>query len=168
MVFDTSKFANYDKFARLDLEKQFAGARVEVDSEKKKPWDFLLWVTNQPKHIMQWDSPWDRGFPGWHIECSAMAMKYFGDSIDIHAGGQDLMFPHHENEIAQSEGATGKPFVHHWMHVAFVRINQEKMSKSLGNFFVLKEALSKINKNYFSQIIVTTGEGRGWLREYVQ
>lgn len=86
-----------------------------------------------------WQSPWGHGRPGWHIECSAMAMKYFGDSMDIHAGGQDLIFPHHENEIAQSEGATGKPFVHHWMHVAFVRINQEKMSKSLGNFFTLRE-----------------------------
>src|SRR5919204_68457 len=98
---------------------------------------FALWFLNKPRHLMQWDSPWGRGYPGWHIECSAMSIKYLGETFDIHCGGVDLVFPHHENEIAQSECATGKPFVRYWVHPEFLIVEGEKMSKSLGNFFTL-------------------------------
>lgn len=136
VYYKVDSFPAYGALSKRSLEDLQAGARVEINQKKKNPLDFALWKSEEKGF---WQSPWGHGRPGWHIECSAMAMKYFGDSMDIHAGGQDLIFPHHENEIAQSEGATGKPFVHHWMHVAFVRINQEKMSKSLGNFFTLRE-----------------------------
>src|SRR4030042_976955 len=122
VIFDTSKFPKYAKFARLNPEKQYSGTRVEVDPDRKSPWDFALWVSNQPKHIMQWDSPWGRGFPGWHIECSAMSMKYLGEQIDIHTGGEDHIKIHHTNEIAQSEAATGKQFVQYWSHSTFLTI----------------------------------------------
>src|SRR4030042_5336271 len=116
LVFDTSKFPDYDKFAKLDLKKQRPGARVEVDPEKKNPWDFLLWVTNQPKHLMQWESPWGKGFPGWHIECTAMSTKYLGERFDIHTGGIEHIPVHHSNEIAQALGAFGHQAVNYWLH----------------------------------------------------
>lgn len=141
LIYDTSKFKKYADFAKLKLEKQKAGARVEVDPEKKNPWDFALWITNQPTHIMQWDSPWGRGFPGWHIECSAMSMKYLGETFDIHTGGVDHIPVHHTNEIAQSEAATGKKFVRYWLHNEFVLVEGQKMSKSLENIFTMKDII---------------------------
>jgi cysteinyl-tRNA synthetase len=122
----------------LNLEGQYAGARVKVDDERKNPSDFALWVTNQPKHIMLWDSPWGKGFPGWHAECSAMAMKYLGETIDVHTGGIDHIPVHHTNEIAQSECATGKKYVDYWFHSDFLNIENEKMSKSLNNLYTLE------------------------------
>ena len=143
VIFDTAKFPNYARFARLDLEGQQAGSRVEVDAERRNPSDFALWVTNQPNHLMQWDSPWGRGFPGWHIECSAMAMHYLGEEIDLHTGGIDHIPIHHTNEIAQSEAATGKPFVRYWLHTAFLNVNGAKMSKSLGNLYTLDDVVAQ-------------------------
>ena len=116
----------------MNLEDQEAGARVEVNAEKRNPADFALWKLANPTHAMQWDSPWGRGFPGWHIECSAMSMKYLGQTFDIHCGGVDHIPIHHENEIAQSEGCTGVPFVRYWMHAEFLQINSGKMSKRAG------------------------------------
>lgn len=133
LVFDTGKFPAYADFSRLNLEKQFAGARTEIDPEKKKPWDFLLWVTNQPEHVMQWDSPWGKGFPGWHIECTAMSTKYLGETFDIHTGGREHIPVHHTNEIAQGFGAFGHQTANFWLHNDWLIINGEKMSKSLGN-----------------------------------
>jgi cysteinyl-tRNA synthetase len=143
VIFDTAKFPRYADFARLNLEGQEAGARVEVDSERRNPADFALWVTNQPNHLMQWDSPWGRGFPGWHIECSAMSMRYLGEELDVHTGGIDHIPVHHTNEIAQSEAATGKPFVRYWMHTAFLNVDNQKMSKSLGNLYTLDDIVGQ-------------------------
>lgn len=139
VIFDTGKFPRYADFARLDLSGQEAGVRVAVDPERKRPQDFALWITNQPQHLMQWDSPWGRGFPGWHLECSAMAMHYLGETIDIHTGGIDNIPVHHTNEIAQSEAATGKPFVQCWVHSAFLNVDGQKMSKSLGNLYTVED-----------------------------
>ena len=130
------------KLSRRNLEEMQAGARIEVDERKRHPMDFALWKEAKPGEPF-WDSPWGKGRPGWHIECSAMSMKYLGDTFDIHGGGKDLIFPHHENEIAQSEAATGNPFARYWLHNGFVNINAEKMSKSLGNFFTIREVLEK-------------------------
>ncbi len=138
VYYDTSKFADYGKLSKQNLEELEAGARVDVEEVKKHPMDFVLWKNQKPGEPA-WESPWGLGRPGWHIECSAMSMKYLGETIDIHSGGQDLIFPHHENEIAQSEGATGKPFANYWMHNGFINIDNEKMSKSLGNFFTVRE-----------------------------
>jgi len=143
VIFDTQKFPDYAKFARLDLEGQQAGHRVVVDPERRTPWDFALWVTNQPKHVMQWDSPWGRGFPGWHIECSAMSMKYLGEEFDLHTGGEDHIKIHHSNEIAQSEAATGKKFARYWFHTHFMNIGNQKMSKSLNNLFTLDDLAAR-------------------------
>lgn len=142
VYFDTQAFPGYGKLSGQDTEELEAGARVEVGEAKRSPMDFALWKAAKPNEP-QWDSPWGPGRPGWHIECSAMSMKYLGDTLDIHAGGQDLIFPHHENEIAQSEGATGKPFARYWLHNGYLNINNEKMSKSLGNFFTVKDILAK-------------------------
>jgi cysteinyl-tRNA synthetase len=120
-----------------------AGTRVEVKSEKRHPNDFALWKKAEPEHIMRWPSPWSVGFPGWHVECSAMSMKYLGETFDIHGGGIDNQFPHHECEIAQSEGATDKPFVRYWIHNNLVTVNGQKMSKSLGNVILLKDGFKK-------------------------
>jgi cysteinyl-tRNA synthetase len=141
VYFDVEKFPSYGKLALLDLEKLKAGARVEVDSNKRHPADFVLWFTKSKfeNQELQWDSPWGRGYPGWHIECSAMAMKYLGEQFDIHCGGIDHIPVHHTNEIAQSEGATGKPWVNFWMHSEFILLNKEKMSKSKGGFLVLSD-----------------------------
>jgi len=139
LIFDTGKYPDYWRLGRLNLEEQRAGARVEVDPERKNPSDFALWITNQPKHLMQWDSPWGRGFPGWHIECSAMSMKYLGDEIDIHTGGIDHIPVHHTNERAQNFAATGKEVVHYWMHNAFLQLGEARMGKSEGNIMTISE-----------------------------
>jgi cysteinyl-tRNA synthetase len=145
VYFDTSKFKDYGKMAKLDLKNLRAGARVEVAEGKISPSDFALWK-NSPKdkkRDMEWDSPFGRGFPGWHIECSAMAMKFLGHTIDIHCGGVDHIPVHHTNEIAQSEAATGKPFSQFWLHNEFMLVDGKKMSKSLGNFFTLRDIIEK-------------------------
>jgi len=141
LFFDVRKFEGYGKLSKRNLDEMMAGARVEVDERKKDPLDFVLWKRAKEGEPA-WASPWGPGRPGWHIECSVMSIKYLGETFDIHAGGKDLIFPHHENEIAQSEAWTGKPFARVWMHNGFVNINQEKMSKSLGNFFTIKEILN--------------------------
>jgi cysteinyl-tRNA synthetase len=142
VYFKVDQFAGYGKLSGRDLEDMKAGARVEVDSRKAHPMDFALWKAAKPGEPA-WDSPWGLGRPGWHIECSAMSLKYLGNSFDFHGGGSDLIFPHHENEIAQSEAFTGQqPFVRYWLHNGFITVNEEKMSKSLGNFFLVKDILA--------------------------
>lgn len=143
IVFDTSKFPDYAKFANLKLDKQEAGSRVEVDPEKKNPWDFLLWVTNQPDHIMKWDSPWGVGFPGWHIECTAMSTKYLGNNFDIHTGGKEHVGVHHTNEIAQGYGAFGYQTANYWLHNEWLMLKGEKISKSLGNMVLVADIINK-------------------------
>ncbi len=142
VYYDISSFPGYGKLSGRDIEKMQAGARVDVDDRKRNPLDFALWKSAKPGEPF-WESPWGPGRPGWHIECSAMSMRYAGETLDLHAGGQDLIFPHHENEIAQSEGATGKPFSRYWLHNGFLDIEGEKMSKSLGNFLTVKDILQK-------------------------
>ncbi|MFS8501685.1 MAG: cysteine--tRNA ligase [Caldicoprobacter sp.] len=144
VYFDTSAFPEYGKLSGQKLEELEAGARVEVEEGKRNPMDFALWKAQKPGEPA-WDSPWGKGRPGWHIECSVMAMKYLGDTIDIHAGGQDLIFPHHENEIAQSEAVTGKPFARYWLHNGYINVNNQKMSKSLGNFFTVRDILKQFD-----------------------
>lgn len=139
LVFDTAKFGDYAKFANLKLEEMDCGARVEVDSDKKHPWDFLLWVTNQPNHIMKWDSPWGVGFPGWHLECTAMSTKYLGETFDIHTGGIEHIGVHHTNEIAQGFGAFGHQTANYWLHNAWLTLKEGKMSKSLGNVYTVQD-----------------------------
>jgi cysteinyl-tRNA synthetase len=142
------KFSSYGELAHQDRDNLRAGARVSIVNAKTDPLDFALWKIAKPGEPA-WDSPWGKGRPGWHIECSAMSLDCLGEHFDIHGGGFDLIFPHHQNEIAQSEGATGKKFVNTWMHVGFVTINKEKMSKSLGNFFTIRDVL----KNYPPEVI---------------
>lgn len=144
VYFNARKFNDYGKLSHQSLDDLEAGSRIDVDERKKDPVDFALWKKQKPGEP-GWDSPWGVGRPGWHIECSTMSMKYLGETIDIHAGGIDLIFPHHENEIAQSEARTGKPFAKYWMHAAFLNINNQKMSKSLNNFFTAREVLEKYN-----------------------
>jgi len=151
--YSVRKFAGYGKLSGKSLEDLRAGERVEVDAAKHDPLDFVLW-----KHAKEgepyWESPWGRGRPGWHIECSAMSSELLGNHFDIHGGGQDLQFPHHENEIAQSEGAHGGTFVNYWMHNGFVRVDNEKMSKSLGNFFTVREILERYDAEVVRFFIV--------------
>jgi cysteinyl-tRNA synthetase len=135
-------FDGYGKLSGKSLEDLHAGERVEVDPNKRDPMDFVLWKTAKPGEP-SWESPWGPGRPGWHIECSAMSEHFLGAHFDLHGGGQDLLFPHHENEIAQSEGAHGHTFVNYWVHNGFVRVDNEKMSKSLGNFFTIREVLAR-------------------------
>ena len=142
VFFSVDSFPEYGKLSGRKLEDMEAGARVDVDERKQNPFDFALWKSSKPGEPA-WDSPWGRGRPGWHIECSAMSSQYLGHTLDIHGGGKDLIFPHHENEIAQSEAAFGGAFVKYWMHNGFVNIDQEKMSKSLGNFLLIKEVLKR-------------------------
>jgi cysteinyl-tRNA synthetase len=142
VYYDVSSFEEYGKLSGNTVEALVSGARVEAAEDKRDPADFALWISN-PKHVMQWEAPWGRGYPGWHLECSAMAMKYLGDTFDLHIGGEDLKFPHHECEIAQSEGATGKPFARRWLHVKYLMVEGQKMSKSLGNFYTLSDLLDK-------------------------
>ncbi len=139
VYFDVSSFPGYCKLSGQNLEELQSGSRIEVNSFKKNPLDFVLWKAKKPGEP-SWDSPWGQGRPGWHIECSAMAMKYLGNTLDIHSGGTDLIFPHHENEIAQAEAATGELFVKYWIHNEYILIDKEKMSKSLGNFMTAREA----------------------------
>ncbi|NPA48691.1 MAG: cysteine--tRNA ligase [Thermodesulfobacteria bacterium] len=141
VYFAVEKFPEYGKLSGRNLEEMRAGARISVSEKKRHPLDFALWKAEKPGEP-SWESPWGRGRPGWHIECSAMAMHYLGETIDIHGGGLDLIFPHHENEIAQSEAATGKPFVRYWLHNGMVTVEREKMSKSLGNFVTIKHMLA--------------------------
>jgi cysteinyl-tRNA synthetase len=136
------RFAGYGKLSGKSLDELRAGERVEVDTTKQDPLDFVLWKKSKPEEP-KWPSPWGEGRPGWHIECSAMSARLLGEPFDIHGGGEDLQFPHHENEIAQSEGASGSKFVNYWMHNAFIQVDKEKMSKSLGNFFTVREVLAK-------------------------
>lgn len=142
VYFDTKKDSGYGKLSGQNLDDLEAGARIDVDDVKRNPADFALWKAQKPGEPA-WDSPWGKGRPGWHIECSAMSMKYLGETFDIHCGGKDLLFPHHENEVAQSECATGKPFARYWMHNGFININNEKMSKSAGNFFTVRDILKE-------------------------
>lgn len=139
IYFDISTFPSYGSLSRLDLEGQQAGARVEVNREKRHPADFALWRKADPSHLMQWDSPWGRGYPGWHVECSAMGMKYLGDRIDIHTGGIDHVPVHHENEVAQSDAFAGHRVVQHWMHNEFLLVDGGRMAKSLDNFYTLSQ-----------------------------
>lgn len=139
IYFDISKFEGYGKLSLLNLEEQQAGARVEVNSQKRHPADFALWKKAEPGHIMQWDSPWGRGYPGWHIECSAMSRKYLGMPFDVHTGGVDHIPVHHENEIAQNEALTGKQSVNYWVHGEFMLVDNGKMSKSLGNTYRISD-----------------------------
>src|SRR5258706_9325620 len=146
--FAVRRFPGYGKLSGKSLDELRAGERVDVDASKEDPLDFVLWKRAKPGEP-KWPSPWGEGRPGWHIECSAMSCTLLGEQFDIHGGGIDLQFPHHENEIAQSEGATGKPFVKYWMHNGFLNIDNEKMSKSLGNFFVLRDVL----KHYDAEVV---------------
>ncbi|AKN33000.1 cysteinyl-tRNA synthetase [Clostridium carboxidivorans P7] len=146
VYFHTKKFKDYGKLSGQNLEDLQAGARISVDERKKDPMDFAVWKSQKPGEPA-WKSPWGMGRPGWHIECSCMAYNLLGETIDIHAGGSDLAFPHHENEVAQSEARTGKTFAKYWMHSAFVNVNNEKMSKSLNNFFTAREILEKYDSD---------------------
>ncbi|MBQ2818433.1 MAG: cysteine--tRNA ligase [Clostridia bacterium] len=142
VYFDTHKFKQYGHFSGQNIDELESGFRVSVDENKRNPADFALWKAYKEGEPF-WESPWGKGRPGWHIECSAMSMKYLGETFDIHCGGQDLLFPHHENEVAQSCCATGKPFANYWMHNGFISINNEKMSKSKGNFFTVRDISAK-------------------------
>ncbi len=149
------RFPEYGKLSHRSLEDLRAGARIEVDERKRDPLDFALWKASRAGEPA-WPSPWGPGRPGWHIECSAMASKYLGESFDIHAGGEDLIFPHHENEIAQSEGATGKPFARYWLHNGFVTVAGEKMAKSLGNFITIRDALDRFSPEALKLLLLST------------
>ncbi len=156
VYFDIEKWPDYGVLSGRKVKDQKAGARLEVNEEKRHPADFALWKKAEPEHIMQWNSPWGKGYPGWHIECSAMSMKYLGTTIDIHGGGMENQFPHHECEIAQSEAFTGKPFVRYWMHHNMVMVNGTKMGKSLGNFTTIKDALQRFSGEQIRFFILQT------------
>ncbi len=156
VYFRVGKAADYGKLSRRTLEQMMAGARVEASEAKEDPMDFVLWKESKPGEP-SWDSPWGKGRPGWHIECSAMSVKFLGEQIDIHGGGQDLVFPHHENEIAQSESFTSKkPFVKYWMHNGLLRMGEDKMSKSLGNLITIREALKKYSADAIRIFILSS------------
>ncbi|WP_227429581.1 cysteine--tRNA ligase [Psychrobacter sp. I-STPA6b] len=144
VYYAVDSFADYGKLSNRNLDDMQAGSRVEIDSVKRNPFDFVLWKAAKPNEP-QWQSPWGNGRPGWHIECSAMSIKCLGNTFDIHGGGHDLQFPHHENEIAQSEAATGCTYANNWIHVGFINVDGEKMSKSLGNFFTIREVMQKFH-----------------------
>jgi cysteinyl-tRNA synthetase len=168
VYFDIDSFPAYGNLSNNPIDQLQAGARIEPNPEKKNPFDFALWK-HDPKHIMKWDSPWGEGYPGWHLECSAMSRKYLGDTFDIHTGGEDAVFPHHESEIAQSEGATGKKFVNYWLHVRFLLVEGKKMAKSEGNFYTVRDLLEKgydgrtiryaLMSNYYRKPLNFTFEG---------
>lgn len=156
VYYRVEKFERYGQLSGRNLEDMLAGARVDVDDRKENPMDFALWKAAKPGEPA-WESPWGPGRPGWHIECSTMSMKYLGESFDFHGGGSDLIFPHHENEIAQSEGCTGcHPFVRYWLHNGFITVNEEKMSKSLGNFFMVRDILEHYEPETLRFFIVST------------
>jgi len=142
VYFQPGKFKGYGKLSHMNIDDLESGARIDISEQKKDPLDFALWKAYKPGEPY-WESPWGKGRPGWHIECSAMSRKYLGETIDIHCGGQDLTFPHHENEIAQSEASSGKPFVKYWMHNGYINVDNAKMSKSLGNFFTVRDVAEK-------------------------
>ncbi|NJC89065.1 MAG: cysteine--tRNA ligase [Desulfuromonas sp.] len=154
VYYSVDKFAGYLKLSKRTMEEMQAGARIAPGEQKRNPMDFALWKAAKPGEP-SWASPWGPGRPGWHIECSAMSSTLLGDSFDIHGGGRDLIFPHHENEIAQSEGASGQPFVRYWLHNGFVNVNQEKMSKSLGNFFTIRDILARYDAEVVRFFILT-------------
>jgi cysteinyl-tRNA synthetase len=156
VYFDVSTFKEYGKLSGRKVKELEAGARVEVNPDKRHPADFALWKKADESHLMRWPSPWGEGYPGWHIECSAMSMKYLGETIDIHGGGLDNIFPHHECEIAQSEAATGKPFVRYWLHNNMVTAQGSKMSKSQGNFITIKDALAKYSASNLRFFILSS------------
>ncbi|MDD5476525.1 MAG: cysteine--tRNA ligase [Syntrophales bacterium] len=167
VYYSVEGFEGYGKLSGRSLNEMMAGARVDIDEKKRNPYDFVLWKAAK-KGEPWWDSPWGRGRPGWHIECSVMSQRHLGETFDIHGGGEDLVFPHHENEIAQSEGASGKPFARYWIHNGFVKINSEKMSKSLGNFFSIKDVLAKYHpevvrlfmlQNHYRSVVDFSDEG---------
>lgn len=143
VYYSPTKFASYGKLSKQNIDELRAGARIMVEEKKREPLDFALWKARKEEGEIAWESPWGMGRPGWHIECSAMSKRYLGSTLDIHAGGQDLKFPHHENEIAQSEACNGVEFAKYWMHNGYITINKEKMSKSLGNFFTVREILER-------------------------
>ena len=155
VYFAVRGFQGYGKLSHRSPDDLQAGARIEVDERKRDPLDFALWKASRPGEPT-WDSPWGPGRPGWHIECSAMSAKYLGDTFDIHAGGEDLIFPHHENEIAQSEGASGRPFARYWLHNGFVTVGGEKMAKSLGNFVTIRDALRRFPADALKLLLVST------------
>ena len=156
VYYRVEKFVHYGELSGRNLDDMMSGARVDIDERKENPMDFALWKTAKPGEP-SWDSPWGQGRPGWHIECTTMSMKYLGETFDFHGGGSDLIFPHHENEIAQSEGCTGcHPFVHYWVHNGFITVNEEKMSKSLGNFFTVKEILEHFSPEVLRFFILST------------
>ena len=159
VYYDISKFKEYGKLSHQKIEELQAGARIEVNDKKRNPLDFALWKAYKEGEPY-WESPWGKGRPGWHIECSAMSMKYLGETLDIHAGGADLIFPHHENEIAQSEAATGKPFVKYFMHNGYLFIDKEKMSKSLGNILTVREMLQRYPKEIFRYFMLSAAHYR--------
>ena len=154
VYFSTEKFKDYGKLSHQPLEDLEAGARIMVGEVKREPMDFAVWKAAKPGEPA-WDSPWGKGRPGWHIECSAMNWRYLGDTIDIHCGGQDLIFPHHENEIAQSECFTGKPFAHYWMHNGYINVDNVKMSKSLGNFFTVRDVAEKYSYEPIRYLLIS-------------
>ena len=154
VYYSVEKFPTYLKLSKRNMEEMQAGARIAPGEQKRNPMDFALWKAAKPGEP-RWESPWGPGRPGWHIECSAMSSALLGETFDIHGGGRDLIFPHHENEIAQSEGVSGKPFVKYWLHNGFVNINQEKMSKSLGNFFTIRDILKSYNPEVVRFFILT-------------
>ena len=156
VYFEVKKYKDYGKLSNQKIEKLELGARIDVSEIKKNPMDFALWKKKKKEGEPFWESPWGQGRPGWHIECSAMAKKYLGDTFDIHGGGQDLVFPHHENEIAQSKCAYHGNFANYWLHNGFIQINSDKMSKSLGNFFLLREILEKFSGNVVRLFILST------------
>jgi cysteinyl-tRNA synthetase len=155
VYFEVEKFEGYGKLSKREMKDMMAGARVDVDERKKNPMDFALWKRSKEGEPT-WESPWGPGRPGWHIECSAMSKKHLGETFDIHGGGADLIFPHHENEIAQSEAYTGKDFARYWIHNGFITIDKEKMSKSLGNFFTIKEILEKFDPEVLRVFLLST------------
>lgn len=154
VYFKTAEFSEYGKLSHQPLEELTAGARVDVNESKENPMDFALWKAAKPGEPY-WESPWGRGRPGWHIECSAMSCRYLGKTVDIHGGGQDLIFPHHENELAQSEAANGQKFVNYWMHNAYLNIENKKMSKSAGNFFTVREAAEEYGYETLRMFMLT-------------
>ncbi|MFH1025341.1 MAG: cysteine--tRNA ligase [Nitrospirota bacterium] len=155
VYYSVDAFPAYGKPSKRDKDEMIAGARIEVDERKRNPLDFALWKKSKEGEPF-WESPWGEGRPGWHIECTAMSMKHLGESFDIHGGGADLLFPHHENEIAQSEAASGKPFVKYWVHNGFITIDKEKMSKSLGNFFTIREVLDRFDPEVVRFFLLST------------
>src|SRR5690606_9237303 len=156
VYYAVAKFEGYGKLSGKNPEELLAGARIEVDEAKRDPRDFALWKSAKPHEEAVWNSPWGPGRPGWHIECSAMSGCCLGETFDIHGGGPDLKFPHHENEIAQSEAATGKPYVNYWMHAGAVRVDGEKMSKSLGNFFTIREILDQYDPEVVRFLLISS------------